>query len=99
MINGLFLWSLFLSNERDNIALLVTWLIVGVAVGIISGKTYTQNQLSRLLKEVEIYPNSKDKIFAIVPFLIILPCVFLASWVLFDSLILSSFTGVIGFHF
>lgn len=77
---------IWLNVEPVNITLLVAWIIVGVAVGIISGKKFTQNQLGRLLKEVQIYPNKKDVIFAIVPLLLVLPFGFLVSWFLFDAL-------------
>jgi hypothetical protein len=87
----IFLYGFFsliwLSTEPVNITLLVAWIIVGAAVGIISGKKYTQNQLRRLSKEVQIYPNKKDMIFVIVPLLLVLPFGFLVSWFLFDALI------------
>ena len=95
MFYGLFVSIIFfLNNELDNIALLVAWVIVGVAVGIISGKMYTQNQLRRLLKEVEIHSNRKDRILAIVPFLIVFPFGFLVSWVLFVASITSTLAVV-----
>ena len=87
---------LWFNIEPVNITLLVVWIIVGVAVGIFSGKKYTQNQLRRLSKEVQIYPNKKDMIFAVVPLLLVLPFGFLVSWFLFDALVRqSSLLGVV----
>ncbi len=74
------------SLQPNNITLLVAWAIVGVVVGVFSGKKYTQNQLQRLLKEVEIYLNKKDMILAIVPMLIMLSFSYLVNWFLFDAL-------------
>jgi len=63
----------------------VAWIIVGLVVGAISGRMYTQNQLRRLSKDYHTQPNKKGIILGIVPLLIMLVTEFSVGWFLFDT--------------
>lgn len=49
---------------------IVVWIIVGLAVGVISDAIVTKNQLSRLSKDYQFYTNGKDWVLLIVPMIL-----------------------------
>ena len=58
----------FLSFERNvSFPFQVTWIIAGLAVGIISGMVGTKNQLGKLSKDRQLNTNKKDLIMLIFP--------------------------------
>ena len=58
----------FLSFERNvSFPFQVTWIIAGLAVGIVSGLVGTKNQLGRLSKDRQLNTNKKDLIILIFP--------------------------------
>jgi hypothetical protein len=43
----------------------VAWIAVGLAFGIISAMMITRNQLDRLLKDYQFFPNGKNMVLLI----------------------------------
>jgi Na+-driven multidrug efflux pump len=97
ILYGLVISLLFFTLQSYNGLILASWIIIGSAVGIISGKAYTQNQLLRISREYQIKLNSKDFILSIVPlFAILLPGFFVDLFLLKELLQSAEFGLILG---
>jgi len=63
----------------------VAWIIVGLAIGIISDMMYTKNQLSRLSKDCQFTMNGKDWVLLIVPMVLFFVFAGVANSFLYSS--------------
>ena len=68
ILYGFIISVLFFTLQSYNGLKLASWIIIGSAVGIISGKAYVQNQLLRISRDYRIKLNLKDFILSIASF-------------------------------
>lgn len=80
-----YLFSFLVPDFSFPLTYMVAWVIAGLTVGAISGGMYTQNQLKRLSKNNQIYPNIKDIILLCVPMLILFFIGVYSSWFLYGA--------------
>ena len=65
---------------------IISWILAGLTVGIISTTILTKNQLSRLSKDYQFTPNKKEFVLLIVPIVLFFIFGGFVNWFLYSSL-------------
>lgn len=80
-----YIFSFLTPDFSFSLTYMVAWVIAGLTVGAISGGMYTKNQLKRLSKNQQIYPNIKDMILLCVPMLTLFFVGIYSMWFLYGA--------------